>query len=202
MAGADPFEPIPMFAFPLFSTMIPGHEQNNAALLQEILDFRDRNPGVTRSNRNGWHSGDEFLQLRTPAIGWLLQNVVRFARHALAPYYDDWARHELHLGSYWANVLGRGGFNAPHHHMPQNWSGCYYVSTTGVSTDPAHTAGWIEFVNPSPTQSQWGSGNFVYAPRPGLTLLFESSLTHYVHPHEADEVRVSIAYNFNVVPKA
>lgn len=201
MSAPDPFEPIPMFTCPLFSTMVPGHEQHNPRLLDEILAHRATHAGVSRSNRNGWHSGEEFLQLRTESIGWLLQNVVRFGRLALAPYYDDWARHELRLGSYWANVLTRGGFNAPHHHMPQNWSGVYYVSTTGVSTDPATGAGWIEFVNPNPTQSAWGSGNFGYAPRPGLTLLFESSLTHYVHPHDGDEPRVSVAYNFNVVAK-
>jgi uncharacterized protein (TIGR02466 family) len=202
MGASDPFEPIPMFAYPLWSTMVPGHDQQNPVLLEEILAHRDRHAGSVRSNRNGWHSGEEFMQVRSAALGWLMQNVARFARQALAPYYDDFAHHELRLGSYWANVLGRGGFNAPHHHLPQHWSGCYYVSAAGVVADAANMAGWIEFVNPNPTQSQWGSGNFGYAPRAGTMLLFPSSLTHYVHPHDSDEVRVSIAFNLNVVAKA
>jgi hypothetical protein len=32
-------------------------------------------------------------------------------------------------------------------------------------------------------------------------LLFPSSLQHFVHPHAGERPRVSIAYNFNVVPK-
>jgi uncharacterized protein (TIGR02466 family) len=202
MGNADPFEPIPLFAFPLFSTMVPGFPQQNPALLAEILDHRAQHAGAKRSNRNAWHSGEEFLQLRSASIGWLLQNVTRFARQALAPYYDDWAHKELRLGSYWANVVGPGGFNAPHHHVPQSWSGVYYVSAAGVVPDAEDMAGWIEFINPNPTQSQWGSGNFGYAPRTGMLLLFESSLTHYVHPHHSDELRVSVAYNLNVFPKA
>jgi hypothetical protein len=34
-----------------------------------------------------------------------------------------------------------------------------------------------------------------------MTLLFPASLIHFVHPHEGDEDRISVAYNFNVVPK-
>ncbi len=64
-------------------------------------------------------------------------------------------------------------------------------------------AGMIEFQNPVPWQSLWGrGGNFGLLPKPGMTVLFPSPLLHFVHPHPSEAIRVSIAYNFNVVPKA
>jgi len=199
--SSDPFAPLPLFAFPLFSSVIAGHEQHKGPLLDAILAHRQRHPGIRRSNRDAWHSGSEFLQLRDEHVGWALQNVHTFARRALARFYKDWAGHDLKMGSYWANVLGKGGWNAPHHHFPQHWSGAYYVSVGQVGTD-GDLSGHIEFLNPSPWQTTWGSGNFAYGPREGLVMLFPASLLHLVHPHQSDEPRVSIAFNFNVLPKS
>ena len=198
---SDPFKPLELFAFPVFATMVGGHEKHNAALLDEILELERAHPGLRRSNRGGWHSADELMASRTEAMAWLLQGVMAYARRALAPYYGGWQTSDLRLGSYWANVMGPGGFNAPHHHHPQHWSGVYYVSVPQVGGTSDDTSGMIEFLNPSPIQSHWGAGSFAYGPRPGAMLLFPSSLVHLVHPHQAEDKRVSIAYNLNVLPK-
>ncbi len=198
----DPFAPIPLFAYPLFATMIGGHEKYDKKLLKEIQELRRLHPGVTRSNRaGGWHSGTELMDSRSDAMAWLLQSVTSFARRCLATYHGNWATQDLKMGSYWANILGPGGFNAPHHHHPQHWSGVYYVQVPDVGGSAEDPSGLIEFLNPSPTQSQWGSGSFAYGPRAGTTLIFPSTLVHLVHPHTSDTERVSVAYNFNVVPK-
>jgi uncharacterized protein (TIGR02466 family) len=201
VSSSDPFAPTPLFAFPLFSSVVAGHEAHKEALAAEILELKSRSPGTQRSNRQGWHSGPEFLNSRSEAIAFVLKSVSTFARRALAPYYHDWTRSELKLGHYWANVLGKGGWNSPHHHHPQHWSGVYYVSVGPVGTTAEDPSGMIEFLNPSPVQSHWGAGSFAYGPRDGLTLLFPSSLVHLVHPHSGDHERISIAYNFNVIPK-
>lgn len=202
MLSEDPFVPLRLFATPLFSAMISGHESHRQGLLDCVAQARKDSPSIGRSNRGGWHSGAEFLALRDPHIGWLLQNVLSYARKALAPMYNNFESVELKLGHYWANVLPPHAFNAPHHHHPQHWSGVYYVSVPGAPpTDPDDRSGLIEFLNPDILQSQWGQGSFAYRPREGLTLLFPSSIVHLVYPHSEPEDRVSIAYNFNVVPK-
>lgn len=199
---ADPLEPTQLFSFPLFSSGLAGFEAHNGPLLAEILAHRAAHPGIVRSNRNAWHSGDDLLALKSEHLGWVLQKVTRFARLALARYYQGWASQELTLGSCWANVLGSGGWNAPHHHFPCHWSGVYYVSVGRVGTGREDPSGLIEFLNPTPWLALFGqSGNAVYAPKNGLMFLFPSSLYHFVHPHFSDELRVSIAYNFNVVAK-
>jgi uncharacterized protein (TIGR02466 family) len=198
---SDPFTPTQqLFSFPLFSSLIAGFDEHRAPLLELILDLRERYPGVTRSNRNAWHSGDELLQHRSEHVAWLLGKVLKFGRLSLGRYYDDWARADLQLAGAWANVLGPGGWNAPHHHFPTHWSGVVYIQCSPVI--PGDPAGMIEFLNPTPYLSYINQpGNFAHAPKEGLTIVFPASLVHYVHPHAGDAPRVSIAYNFNVVKR-
>jgi uncharacterized protein (TIGR02466 family) len=201
--SSDPFAPLPLFGFPLFSSVVGEHGKHQQPLRELILQHKSKNPGVRRSNRNAWHSADEFVALRDEHIGWVLQNAMKFGRAALGRYYQDWANHELKLGHYWANVLGSGGWNAPHHHVPTHWSGVYYISVGAVGSGNEDLGGHIEFINPSPFNTSLGSagGNFAYGPRDGLMLLFPASLVHFVHPHTSEEPRITIAYNYSVVPK-
>lgn len=203
MTPADPLAPTPLFSFPLFSSVLAGFEQHRDPLLAQILELRRTHPGIVRSNRNAWHSGDELAASRSEQLAWVLQKVTKFGRLALARYHDNWATSELQLGGCWANVLEPGGWNAPHHHVPCHWSGVFYVSVGQLGTRPGDPSGMIEFLNPNPGLSVVGQGgNFVYGPKDGLMLLFPASLHHFVHPHQTGEIRVSIAYNFNVVPRA
>lgn len=199
----DPFSPAPLFPIPLFSSLIGGFDTHRPALIDEIVALKRRYPGVRRSNReDAWHSGAEFRASRSPAVVFVLRGVTAFARRCLAPYFGDWRTAELRLGHYWANVLGPGGFNAPHHHFPQHWSGVFYVSVGTPGTGPDDPSGLIEFVNPDPSQGAWGVGNSAHVPRDGMVLLFPSALAHYVHPTHGADSRISIAFNLNVVPRA
>jgi uncharacterized protein (TIGR02466 family) len=199
---SDPFAPIPLFAFPVFTTRVAGHEEHRQPLIDEIQACRKASPGLVRSNRNdAWHSGEELLRSRHPSLGWALNHVTVYARRCLGPLYQGWAHSELKMGSFWANVLGPTGFNAPHHHFPQHWSGAYYVAVPEADGPRPEHAGGFEILNPNPWQSTWGGGNSVHLPKEGMILLFPASLVHYVHPHGARGERISIAFNFNVVPK-
>ncbi len=202
MPPSDPFPPTPLFPFPLFSSVIAGFEEHRQPLLDGILELRRQHPGITRSNRNAWHSGDEFLHNRDPDVAWLLQKILKFARYTLGRYNDGWSGADLVLASAWANVLGPAGWNAPHHHFPCHWSGVYYVSVGQGGSQRDDPASMIEFLNPTPGLAAIGqSGNFLHAPKDGLILLFPASLYHFVHPHATDDLRVSIAFNLNVSPK-
>ncbi len=204
MSTPDPFQPIPLFPVHLFTVRVAEHAEHNPALRARILKMRKKHPGIVRSNRNGWHAGPEFMESDDPHIRWVIDTALRFARRALAPAYNDWKNTELQVGTYWANVLDRGGFNAPHHHVPQDWSGTYYVHVPEPDPQgPTDMGGMLEFINPT---SAYGggerSGNFALHPRSGMLCLFPSALVHFVHPHHGDEERISIAYNFNIVPRS
>ena len=200
MSAPSPFEPIPLFAVPLYASMVNDHQAHQAGLVKEILAHKAQDPeGEVRSNRSGaWHSGSSFLASRHPDIAWMLQNVTSFARRALGASYGNWSNKELRMGSYWANVVGRHGFNAPHHHLPQDWSGVYYVQCGTLGEGGNDFSGWIEFLNPNLQQSSWGAGNYLQKPKDGMVLLFPSSQLHYVHPLKTKGQRITIAFNFNV----
>lgn len=199
---ADALTPIPLFSFPLFVSTLGGHEEHKQPLMSAILDLRSKHPGVRRSNRNAWHSPDRF-GADNPHVQWLLGSMSAFAHRALAPFHDNWSHGVLKLPQYWANVMGPGGWNAPHHHFPYNWSAVYYVSAaTGTGPQNDELDGMIEFLNPTPWHAMWGRrGNFAQRPQDGLALIFPASLVHFVHPHAHEELRVSVAFNFQVVPK-
>jgi uncharacterized protein (TIGR02466 family) len=203
VSTADPFAPTSLFSFPLFASVVAGYPERREAFVAEVLALREQHPGIVRSNRNAWHSGDELFQQRSEHVAWLLQKVTKFAKLSLARYYRNWEAQDLAITSCWANVLGPGGWNAPHHHFPNAWSGCFYLSVPPeIGTRAGDPAGMIEFLNPTPWLSAAGqAGNFVYGPKEGLTLLFPASIYHFVHPHPSDAPRISVAFNLEVVPK-
>lgn len=202
MSAPDPFAPISLFSFPIYTSVIAGHEAHKEPLLRDILDLKRKYPGIVRSNRNAWHSGEEFVDHKSEHVAWLLQKVTRFAQFALARQYQNWETSQLQLVSAWANVLGPGGWNAPHHHFPRHWSGVYYVSVGQCGNSREDPGGMIEFLSPTPWLSAINhAGNFLHSPKDGLMIVFPSSIYHFVHPHATNEMRVSIAYNFDVVPK-
>ena len=68
--------------------------------------------------------------------------------------------------------------------------------------------GAIEFNVPHPTLKMAGlpgtpmlAERLQVMPEPGLALLFPGTLSHWVHPNDSDEDRVSISFNAMICPK-
>lgn len=100
----------------------------------------------------------------------------------------------------WATVLGSQGHQAPHIHRSGWLSGCYYAKIPGViSSESSDRAGWIEFGRPQDNSN--ASATPVvrsYAPREGMVVLFPSYFYHRTEPFEAEDTRISIA--FDIIP--
>jgi uncharacterized protein (TIGR02466 family) len=205
---AGPAEPAieALFASPLFTFTIAGASALNVALLGEIDAMRTGDPGVRRSNRNGWHSKDDLFLRQEKALVHVRGHIVDCIRQAtqkVAPRFD-FARQLLQLEG-WINVSGRGAYNAPHDHPAFAWSGVYYVA---MPHQAEGDSGAIEFLDPRtnarvPTIE--GAACFMDSrklkPTPGMLLLFPSYLKHWVYPNEDDEARVTIAFNARYVPR-
>lgn len=189
------------FAIPVFSVILADFELHRQALIDLILENKERNPGIQRTNRNAWHSAEDLHQWQHNSIAWLCRTIGEFAggcvkHHGKAP--QDF---ELVLRSAWANVSGYGGWNGPHHHLPHNWSGVFYVQVEESRNpdDPEDQSGAIEFVNPIQIASCFGLPSGVgHHPKDGQMFLFHSALQHLVHPHFADCDRISIAFNLDI----
>lgn len=195
-----------LFPTPLFRFQVEEAEELNRALLKEIAKRQSAEPGMAKSNRQGWHSATDLFDRKEPAQAKLAQMIVQMLVHAtrsVAPNADTTGVELAADG--WINVNPSGAYNAPHDHLGAFWSGSYYVS---VPDGGDGHAGAIEFL--SPHKPLPGIGSFRapitadkmhFRPKPGSVLIFPATLVHWVHPNDSDEERVTIAFNGKFRPK-
>ncbi len=190
-----------IFATPMLILDWPESTALNAALMALINDLRARAPSAGKSNVGGWHSAGDFIHGDAEALVLL--------RARIRAVVTDITRRMMTPGEYgfaldgWANLLGPGDYNGPHHHPNATWSGVYYL--TGVPGS-APLGGKIEFFDPRPAAGMvYAAENMLqrrclFAPRPGCMLVFPAWLQHMVHPFDGAGERASIAFNVTVKP--
>lgn len=105
----------------------------------------------------------------------------------------------------WINFFYPGQSEQQHNHYGNLVSGVYYVTAPKRS-------GNFRFFDPAPIKTMW-HGQFLkgaaenvinqnsssYVPEEGKTILFPSYLEHAVLANKSDQVRISIAYNVNII---
>ena len=189
-----------LFATPFFRFHFPEHAALNEALLAEGRAMMGREPGVSKSNKGGWHSkGNLFGHSAAPIkmLNALATEAVIDATSRVGAKVDP-ASLKLKLFA-WMNVNPAGGFNAPHTHPGAHWSGVYYMSQPDVEKG---NSGMIEFLDPRSDLPNWRLLDAPafrikkkLRPLPGDLILFPSYLLHWVYPNEAYGERVTVAFN-------
>lgn len=190
------------FGVPIFEAQLPGLKERREELKAAILAMRESDEaGIARSNQRGWHSKDDLHQTEDPTLKWVTEQIyqmgVQLIRHAEKAPQNA----EIFLSSLWANVNDFGAWNAPHAHLPCEWSGCIYVDVNenpadeGTSTRP----GDIMFFDPVPVGAPYRKSSTVsYTPKNGTLYLFPGYLMHMVAPHYEQDPRISMAFNFRL----
>lgn len=90
---------------------------------------------------------------------------------------------DLRLLDMWFTQRSRGEGNPLHNHIPGDYSGFYIVSDGGGQ------GGTTTFVKDTGEE-------FSLAPVEGRVTMFPSTLKHRVDPHNGDQTRLSLAFNF------
>ena len=167
--------------------------------------MRARSPGVTRSNREGWHSEDDFFGRTEPGCAALRAHILEAVQETtrlLSPHFDFAANRALCQG--WINVNPPGAFNAPHDHSGFALSGVYYASVP-----PEGRSGAIEFLDPRVNANAYTiegaacfNRKFIINPKPGNLLVFPSYLTHWVQPNGDSTDRVTVAFNIRYLKQS
>lgn len=189
------------FGIPVFEARLDDFDSHRQALRTKILAMMENDAGMQRSNHGGWHSGDTLHRSADESWQWLTRSLSELAvaciRHAEGPDY----RGEVLLSALWANVNPTGAWNAPHVHLPCEWSGVVYVA---VNENPVQRGagardGDIMFFDPLPAGTQYRRPPTVaYPPKNGLMYLFPGYLLHMVAPHFEAEPRISVSFNFRL----
>jgi len=199
------------FPTPVLVKTWPRAATYNTELKRLIQEKRQKDSGVTLSNRGGWQSRDDFFEWEGEAVDRLSRWVGRCINQIYLTYHREAFAQMLEKAqgqlprklAGWANVNGRGQWNSPHNHPNCHWSGCYYVQVP-------EGAGRIAFLDPRFGVNMQDTGNNLIdlfqqcpqevAPGDGVTVIFPSWLQHYVTEHGGNEDRISIAFNWRFLP--
>ena len=107
-----------------FPTVIYGKnvKLDNQLFANEIVEWSKRDPGVNKTNRNGWHSTTEMHKI--PVFKPLIQELFKMAEECNKDYG---VQPKLGLGNMWANINPTYSYNKTHTHPNSLWSGVYYI---------------------------------------------------------------------------
>jgi uncharacterized protein (TIGR02466 family) len=196
-------EVLRLFSIPVYSLLVEDFGAHAAGLLAAIRAERAESAGILASNQHAWHSKRALHRIEHPEIAWMVDAIQRFGAAALAESYAGFEQVELRLSACWATVCGRGGWLAPHQHFPAAWSGVLYIDAEPQpAPDARDKSGKLELLNPIPLAESFGQPSGVtLTPRNGVALLFPGALSHLVHPSRAVQERVSVSFNFELLPR-
>jgi uncharacterized protein (TIGR02466 family) len=181
-----------------FPTTVYGKDVklDNQLFANEIVEWSKKDPGVKKTNVDGWHSTTEMHKM--PVFKPLVNELFLMMQDI---WKEEWLDREPLLGNMWANINPPGGYNRPHVHPNSLFSGVYYVkgnkeSGTLAMNDPRPG---IQTVMPSrkpgkPPKHLWREVHL--EPVPGRIIMFPAWLWHCVEPNKTNDIRISVSFNF------
>lgn len=179
----------------LYYKDIENYQELNSGLERDILAWSQSDPGLAKTNRNGWHSTTNMHTL--PEYKKLV-DVLFEMQHEI--YAQEALDSEPILGNMWANINYAGGYNAVHVHPNCLWSGVYYVKTPKQSgniffEDP-RTPSLMTLPKRTAALPVNMRRTVEVEPKAGRIIMFPAWLNHGVLPNESNEIRISVAFNF------
>ena len=181
-----------------FPTSVFGKDikLDNDKLTQDIINWSNQDPGVSKTNVKGWHSTTDMAS--KPEYQPLVNELMIMCKDV---FKEEWLDREPVLGNMWANINPKEGSNQPHIHPNSLFSGVYYVKSNPQAGrlkiyDPRPGA---QIVMPArlegrPPKHLWRDANL--DPIPGRIIIFPAWLWHSVESNQSDDLRISISFNF------
>lgn len=191
-----------IFPVPLVTVTLHDAEALNRELLDEIAARRAAEPGIERSNRQGWHSEPDLFDRTEPAHRRLAGEIKAIAEAVTAKLVPERPSGSRLAHEGWVNANPTHAMNSPHDHPGSFWSGTYYVRVPQADDESDLLSGAIEFLDPrgsiganAGVETSFTRGKFTARPAAGSCLMWPSFVRHWVHPNRSAEERVSVAFN-------
>ena len=184
------------FPTPIFVWDIPNANELNTHLEKHIVEWSQKDPGLAKTNVNGWHSTSD-MHVR-PEYKPLVDILYSAQREVFTHQHLEV---NPVLGNMWANINPKGGWNRAHVHPNCIYSGVYYIKTPD-------NCGHLKFEDPRPgvqlsiparkdeqhRPDTWREVH--YQPVAGRLIMFPFWLNHLVEPNQSDDIRISVSFNF------
>lgn len=198
-----------LFSTPILVLRVDDTEELNSTLANQLVLESREQLGIERSNVGGWHSLPDlstrddvnFQELMEMLVDGIQVGLGEFARRTGA---HTWPEYHLGLQA-WAMVMNKGDYTIPHDHAESHISGVYYLDAGNVDQDVQFNSGLLAFQDPRGGLShipgiELYPSTFTVQPQTGVLVLFPGFLTHYVHPYQGTQPRVSISFNVRLEP--
>ncbi len=193
------------FAVPIFNIDLDGFEQHKEPLIEHFLSLRASDQGAAKTNQGGWHSNDDLFKSEHPSVKWLVRTIFQACAESVRQAQLLPPGNDIVMSGCWVNINEAGDWNSPHNHLPDEWSGAFYVDVNNkqASTVKSEKDGDIIFFNPLPLSKQYQRAPTILAtPSSGKMYLFPGYLLHMVAPHFDEKPRISVAFNLTLRSKS
>ncbi len=191
------------FATPIARMRVKEASEINPGVRKAILEKEATCQSALRSNIGGWHSSDDLLEWAGPDFK-ILKATIREAVVSMTKLTVGSKKFDGRLRlTAWANVLRHGGYNEPHTHPHNHWSGVYFVDAGRPDPDWPKS-GKIELLDPRERVEMFKLPDDPYGltaefpAEAGAMIVWPSWLLHWVNPFYGEGERISIAFNARI----
>ena len=194
---------------PLFPHLVTRTDTNPEFLefREKFIDYaynlRTKSSGITRSNKNGWHSdvkikdNDDFQD----CMGFLKKHIGETVNTMFKSGTN------VYVDSCWLNINGQNSTNLAHTHPGCHLSGCLWIKSTNdsgklkiYSDNEFNHFNLQQSYTENVFQEFYCSPRHFFKPIEGHMVMFPSDLKHSVYQNDDPYDRISLAFNITVQP--
>jgi uncharacterized protein (TIGR02466 family) len=197
-----------VFETPVILDMVPDASALNEAFKTAVRARRESDPGVKKSNWNGWQSDADMLSWGGRPAAQLAEHFLKLCNNFTAFSSTDFTWSV----EMWANLSSAGSANEAHIHPGAVWSSVYYVEDGYAGSSEPDLGGELVLYDPRmpfirmlPFELRYRKPDGTAAetqvsirPVAGQIVMFPPWLYHSVHPFSGAGTRISIAMNATV----
>ena len=174
----------------------PDFEKHKQAIIDLCLANEKQNTvesdvGTSIKN-NLWESKFDFLNGHTELSE--LNTWLTMATNDFVNVVNN-REHKLGIIESWAHVTRPGGYHGPHRHPTSTWSGIFYVDADDYSDGAASNMFFNHFTMPRLPGYEFFEEQIEIQFKPGLLVIFPSTMLHYAKPYLGKDRRIVIAFN-------
>ena len=176
----------------LFPTAVGFYELDKPVTEKEIRFIKDLE---TRLNDGNTTSIDNYL-LKSKEM----KRIATFIDQCVQDYFQEVyaPKHKVkpYVTQSWANYTNKGQFHHKHNHPNSVISGVFYVAADAAKDRIFfYKDGYQQIKVKTESWNQWNSESWWFEVAAGKVVLFPSHLTHMVETVQAENIRISIAFN-------
>jgi len=179
----------------------PEHTVIEKKLVKECLSLSNK----IKKGGKDWISNKTYTTLDTYNIlenkefknlnEWIFNKILEYSTHL--KYKDKYKC----IGG-WFNIYKKYDYQEYHDHGHSTLSSVYFLKSNPEKSSKIHFKFNINENVMEPTIDKYFNLTYPtawYTPVPGRLLIFKSTLRHCVERHEDDNLRISLAHNFNKI---